>query len=103
MKITEADARRDLARRIGEFESTAARLTGVEAWAALPANARAALTPVAYNYGSLPNNVVRAVQSRNLTTVANAVESLRSNPERRKREAAIIRGQQEVPLTDLDK
>lgn len=103
MKITEADARRDLARRIGEFEATAARQTGVEAWAALPVNARAALTSVAYNYGSLPNNVVRAVQSGNLTTVANAVESLRSNPERRKREAAIIRGQQEVPLTDLDK
>ena len=55
----------------------------------------AALVSVAYNYGSLPSNVVTAMQSGNINTIASAVYKLKShnagvNERRRKKEAAYI-------------
>lgn len=90
--VTRADAERDLARRVKEFGATAAGQIGADQWAALPASARAGLTSVAYNYGSLPASVVNAAKSGNVGAIAAAVERLDANPERRKREAAVIRG-----------
>jgi len=97
-KVTREDAERDLNRRIGEFQRGIQRDIGATAWSALPANAKAALTSVAYNYGSLPKSVVSAVQSGNMGEVANAVQALGShnngiNAKRRAEEAAIIRGE----------
>lgn len=97
-KVTREDAERDLNRRIGEFQRGIQRDIGATAWSALPANAKAALTSVAYNYGSLPKSVVSAVQSGNMGEVANAVQALGShnngiNAKRRGEEAAIIRGE----------
>lgn len=97
MSVTREDAERDLARRTNEFASTAARQTG-DAWGNLPPNAQAALTSVAYNYGSLPPRILGAVQSGNPEAIARAVEGLAMdnngiNYARRMQEAAMIRGQ----------
>lgn len=90
--VTPADAERDLARRVKEFEGKAAGQVGADQWASLPAPARAALTSVTYNYGSLPDSVVAAAKSGNVNAIAGAVERLDANPERRAKEAAVIRG-----------
>ncbi len=95
MKVSKADAERDLARRVGEFEQRAAGQTG-GAWSPLPPQAKAALISVAYNYGSLPKNVVAAVQTGDIGTIANSVQALAShnkgvNARRRMQEAQMIR------------
>jgi len=95
--ITRADAERDLLRRTKEFEAGAIRSVGQDAWASLPAQARAALVSVTYNYGSLPSSVVQAVKTGDVETIASAVEGLKGhnggvNAKRRSEEAAIIRG-----------
>ncbi len=91
MKISRDDAERDLDRRVREFSGTAIRQVGSDRWAALPPAAQAALTSVAYNYGSLPRPVVAAVKGGDLGAISNAVASLKSNPSRRQKEAAYIR------------
>lgn len=101
MRVTREDAERDLARRTTEFASTAARQAG-GAWNSLPPNAQAALTSVAYNYGSLPPRILGAVQSGNPEAIARAVEGLAMdnngvNYGRRMQEAAMIRGQAMPP------
>ena len=97
MKITREDAERDLAYRLSEREGAKAREQVGAQWGDLPGNVQAALASVAYNYGSLPKSVVKAVQSGDMNVVADSVEKLPANPERRKREAAIIRGGTPVP------
>lgn len=98
MTVTREDAERDLARRTKEFEATAIGQVGPDAWAALPAPARAALTSVTYNYGSLPDSVVAAVKVGDIAAISNAVAGLQDhnggvNKDRRLKEAAIIAGQ----------
>jgi GH24 family phage-related lysozyme (muramidase) len=95
MVITRADAERDLNRRIGEFQSGIVRDVGPDAWGAMPASAKAALTSVAYNYGSLPESVVNAIKSGDLGQVSEAVRGLQGhnkgiNARRRNEEADII-------------
>jgi GH24 family phage-related lysozyme (muramidase) len=95
MVITRADAERDLNRRIGEFQSGIVRDVGPDAWGAMPAAAKAALTSVAYNYGSLPGPVVNAIKSGDLAQVSEAVRGLQGhnkgiNARRRNEEADII-------------
>lgn len=92
-RITKADADRDLARRMKEFQSVAAKQVGVSNWNALPGNVQSALTSVAYNYGNLPPPVVKAVQSGDTEAIAQSVSELSANKQRRAREAAIIRGE----------
>ena len=97
MKVSRADAERDLARRTKEFERGAAGQVGVQAWNNLEPNVQAALVSVAYNYGSLPSNVVDAVRSGDVTRIAASVEFRGSdnggvNRKRRIEEANIIRG-----------
>lgn len=97
-KVTQEDAERDLSRRVRtEFIPRAAEQTGVENWSRLPANVQGALASVAYNYGSLPDAVVKAVRSGDTAAIAKSVEGLASdnkgvNAERRMSEAQIIRG-----------
>lgn len=97
MRVTRADAERDLARRVKEFEGTARKQVGAREWGALPPHVQAALVSVAYNYGSLPANVANAVKTGNIESIAAAVASRGSdnggvNRSRRSREADIIRG-----------
>ncbi len=94
--VSKEDAKRDLKRRAAIFSKEAQDDVG-EPWDGLPEQAKAALTSVAYNYGSLPHKVVKAAQSGDLTRIADAVESLKGhnkgiNAKRRIKEAALIRG-----------
>jgi GH24 family phage-related lysozyme (muramidase) len=100
-RVNRDDAERDLARRVGEFQQRAAKDAG-DAWGLLNADQQAALTSVAYNYGSLPKRVVTAIQTGDANAIANAVESLADhnagiNRKRREQEAAVIRGSSGVP------
>lgn len=91
-RVTRADAERDLDRRLTqEFIPRAIGQVGEPNWNRLPPAARAALASVGYNYGALPASVVKAVRGGSIGAVADAVERLKSNPDRRKREAALIR------------
>lgn len=98
MTVSREDAERDLTRRIGEFQQGIRESVGDEAWNRLSPNIQTALTSVAYNYGSLPANVVMAVKSNGTPEgIAAAIESLKShndgvNAGRRQREADIVRG-----------
>lgn len=97
MRITRKDAERDLARRIGEFQDSILKDIGVDAWSKLPGNAQAALTSIAYNYGSLPKGVAQAAKTGDLELLAAAVEDRAGdnqgiNAGRRGQEAAVIRG-----------
>jgi GH24 family phage-related lysozyme (muramidase) len=89
-RIERSHAEADLSRRIPEFQATAARQ--VPAFAQLADNVKSGLTSVAYNYGSLPKSVVAAVNSGDVNAIASAVEALPANPDRRRQEAAVIRG-----------
>lgn len=89
--LQQADA--DLARRIPEFQQTIKDAIGVDTWRAMSEEQQAALTSIAYNYGSLPKSIVNAIQSGGgQQAVAQAIGSLSANPERRKREAAAFGG-----------
>jgi GH24 family phage-related lysozyme (muramidase) len=100
--VTREDAERDLARRTAEFEQSAAQSVGADIWAGLPPRARAALTSITYNYGSLPSSVANAARSGDLEAVAASVEGLKThnggiNAKRRQEEADIIRGTASIP------
>lgn len=98
MRVSREDAERDLQRRIQtEFVPKAAAKVGEDVWSGLPENTRAALTSVAYNYGTIPSRIVPAVQSGNPEAIARAIESLADdnkgiNAGRRMQEANIARG-----------
>lgn len=90
---TLADAQRDLSRRLVEFQNGIQRAVGPETWASLNEGQRAALTSIAYNYGSLPKRIVEAIQrGGGPEAVAQAINALGSdnagvNANRRRREA----------------
>lgn len=95
-RVTREDAERDLERRIREFQSGIVKSVGMQPWMALDEPTRAALTSVAYNYGSLPNRVAQAVMTGDKNAIAAAVESLSVhnngvNAGRRRDEANLIR------------
>ena len=98
MRVSREDAERDLQRRIQtEFVPRAAAKVGEENWARLPENTRAALTSIAYNYGTIPSRLVPAVQSGNPEEIARAIAGLAGdnkgiNASRRMQEANIARG-----------
>lgn len=111
--VTKADAERDLQRRLPDFINVAAEGVGAGFWKLEP-NVQAALVSVAYNYGNIPKSVAAAAQSGDPSKIADAVEALGknpgiNNPQRRSREAAIIRGSSpvnslaDVAPDDLDK
>lgn len=97
MTITEEDAQRDFDRRMNtEFVPRAAKQVGEQVWAAFPAHVTEALASVAYNYGSLPGNVVEAAKTGNPELIAQAIEARAGdnggiNAKRRMQEAAIVR------------
>lgn len=110
VNITRADADRDIDRRIStEFMPEARQAVGPDIWDKLPAAAQAALTSIAYNYGSVPSRVTRVAKSTNgnIEAIAGAVEGLKGddggiNAGRRQHEADMIRssaGQAAASLT----
>ena len=64
----------NLAVRVPKFIVVAAGQVGPELWAKLGLNTKAALTSMAYNYGSIPENVVFAVKN-NSQGVATAIRA----------------------------
>jgi tape measure domain-containing protein len=94
ISVTMEDATRDLARRIGEFQDGIRKSIGGSTFDSMNADQQAALTSIAYNYGSLPGRIVDAIRSGNQETVYNAIRGLGSdnsgiNRDRRNAEAAL--------------
>lgn len=76
MKVSVEDANRDLTRRIGEFQDTIRGQIGSDTFAAMNDSQQAALTSIAYNYGSLPQRIVDAIRSGSTESVYNAIKGL---------------------------
>jgi GH24 family phage-related lysozyme (muramidase) len=91
MKITRQQAEADLEYRLTRREGMQVQKQISTVWPGLPEGTKAALASVGYNYGSLPDTVVSAAKTGDINRIADAVASLGSNPERRQREAALIR------------
>jgi GH24 family phage-related lysozyme (muramidase) len=88
--FTREDAERDLKRRVPEFQNRVRGQLGEDLYGSLNPHAQAALTSVAYNYGSLPSSVVKAAQAGDASSLAQAVAALPANPSRRALEANMI-------------
>ena len=98
-RVSREDAERDIQRRTRNFMNTARKQVGASLFDSLPADTQAALTSIAYNYGSLPDRLVRAIKKSggDLEQIARGVEGLKAddrgvNAGRRQSEANIIRG-----------
>lgn len=76
MKVSVEDANRDLTRRIGEFQETVRGQIGADTFNAMNDSQQAAITSIAYNYGSLPQRIVDAIRSGSTETVYNAIKGL---------------------------
>lgn len=63
IRITVEDAERDLDRRLGEFQGTIRKQIGADTFDKYNPQQQAALTSIAYNYGSLPDTLVKAIKS----------------------------------------
>ena len=91
IRITKEDAIRDLSRRLSdEFIPKVMKYANN-----LNDGTIAALVSVAYNYGSLPTNVIAAMKTNNIDLIAQSVLDLKShnggiNARRRRNEAAYI-------------
>jgi GH24 family phage-related lysozyme (muramidase) len=94
--VNKEEATLDLKRRIKEFQATVIKQIGRNIWNSFGESTKAALTSVAYNYGSLPKNIVAACKTRNLKLIANsikdrAVDNKGINKHRRLKEANMIK------------
>lgn len=74
--VSLADANRDLARRIAEFQSVIQSQIGGDTWASFSEEQQAALTSIAYNYGELPDRIVKAIESGNPGQIGEAIRDL---------------------------
>lgn len=86
-------ANRDLARRIGEFQRDIVGDIGLNRFDSFTQEQQAALTSIAYNYGSLPDRIIEAVRSGTEADIANAIGGLAGdndgiNSDRRFKEAS---------------
>lgn len=97
MSVSVTDANRDLVRRIGEFQDGIKGQIGADTFNGMDENQQAALTSIAYNYGSLPQRIVDAIKTGNEATVVQAIRGLGSdnsgiNRDRRNTEADMFLG-----------
>lgn len=95
MTVTRSDSDRDLIRRIGDFQDVIKGQIGNERFSAFDNDQQAALTSIAYNYGSLPKRILEAVRSGSSAEIASAVRGLKGdnkgiNSGRRESEARLI-------------
>lgn len=105
MKVSVEDANRDLIRRIGEFQTGIRDKIGGSTFDAMNDSQQAALTSIAYNYGSLPEKIVNAIRSGSTETVYNAIKGLGTdnngiNADRRASEAELFLKGAPSGLTD---
>lgn len=79
--VTKEQAELDLKRRTNDFMSGVSKTIGVDAFNRLPDSAKASLTSVAYNYGSLNKlpSVIKAARSGNLIQLSQAIQNLGSH------------------------
>ncbi|MDW9409558.1 hypothetical protein GOB43_17980 [Sinorhizobium meliloti] len=103
--ITLEQANADLGRRIGEFQATIQRQIGPEFWKSLDEQQKAALTSLAYNYGSLPAAIVKAIKEGDRGQVAQAIANLpaTTNKKRRQMEAELYGGGVYTPAREAAK
>lgn len=102
---TETDALRDLVRRIGEFQDAIKLRIGETRFNAFSPEQQAALTSIAYNYGSLPERITKAVKEGSSAEIAAAVRGLKTdnggvNSGRREKEATIL-GQENLNVDSM--
>lgn len=95
MKVSVEDANRDLIRRIGEFQEGIVSKIGADRFNAFNDSQKAALTSIAYNYGSLPDRIVNAIKTGSNEQIAEAIRALGSdnggvNASRRSQEAGLF-------------
>jgi tape measure domain-containing protein len=96
MRVSRADAERDLRRRITtEFMPAAREAATPERFDTFNPQQQAALTSIAYNYGSIPDRIVEALRTGSDEQIAAAIRGLGGdnggiNQERRNNEAAIF-------------
>lgn len=95
--VTREDAERDLARRAQIFRNAARQKIGAAEFDRLPAKTQAAITSVAYNYGSLDKlpSLVTAARSGNINAISQAIAARQGdnrgvNRRRRLDEAAAV-------------
>lgn len=74
--VSLADANRDLARRLVEFQRSITKSIGADTWASFTEEQQAALTSITYNYGSLPERIVAAIKTGSPETVGRAIRDL---------------------------
>lgn len=108
MKVSVSDANRDLERRLGEFQDTIRGQIGSGTFASMNESQQAALTSIAYNYGSLPSSVVSAIKAGSTEGVYDAIRGLRTdnggiNAGRRDQEAQIYLNGAPTATTDAIK
>ncbi len=70
--VSKEDAEADLRRRVGELTTRVATSVG-KSWNGLTASAKDSLTSMAYNYGSLPKDVLAAAKGGNQGAISAAV------------------------------
>jgi len=95
MRVSVADANRDLLRRVEEFQNVVRGQIGTERFDSFTAAQQAALTSIAYNYGSLPDRIVGAVRDGSSEEIGAAIRGLQGpnggvNDVRRVAEATIF-------------
>jgi len=97
MTVTQTDAARDLQRRIVATQGKIAGTVGQDKWDGLSAPAKAAVTSVAYNYGTLPQSVTDAIRTGGPGEIAASIRLLQDhnegvNKKRRNAEADAVLG-----------
>lgn len=97
MTVTPTDAARDLQRRIAVTQSKVASTVGQDKWDALSSVSKAAVSSVAYNYGTLPTSVADAIRTGGPAEIATAIRGLQDhndgvNKKRRNQEADAVLG-----------
>ncbi|TGP50315.1 hypothetical protein EN873_24390 [bacterium M00.F.Ca.ET.230.01.1.1] len=95
--VSLAEADRDLLRRIGDFQEAIKEKIGADTFNSFDPKQQAALTSIAYNYGSLPDRIVEAIKSGNQATIVRAIRGLGTdnggvNKDRRNSEADLFLG-----------
>lgn len=107
MTTTLAAANADLARRIQEFQAGIEGKIGADTFRGMSEQQQAALTSIAYNYGSLPDRIVEAIKTGNTETVYNAIKGLGGdnggiNQTRRSQEADLfLNGASTIDQADI--
>lgn len=96
ISVSQVDASRDLARRIGEFQETIKREIGSDRFGAMSPQQQAALTSIAYNYGNLSKTgELEVFRKGTVSEIADAIRRLGShnggvNRRRRNEEASLF-------------